>query len=270
MPAGKRLTNRSLGVLLAAGLALLALWTTSPAASQRAIANSAILAAGTTAIALPLGTLLAVLIARFDLPGRRFAAACLGLWLFLPLYVQLTGWDAALGRLGWFTLIYRNLDLPTLAGMPAVILVHGVAAVPWVALIVGLGLLQVHPAEEEAALLVMPPLSVLRRVTLPQAAPFLVAAGIWAAVSTTTEMTVTNIYLINFGEQTYTEQFYMVASLQADPAEAALAVLPGIAGLVVLVTISLWIVVQLTSRRVRSIETPPVRFAAGNCVGEAR
>ena len=70
-------------VLLAAGLALLALWAASPTAAQRAITNSAILAAGATAIALPLGTILAILIARCDLPGRRLAGLAMLAWLWL-------------------------------------------------------------------------------------------------------------------------------------------------------------------------------------------
>ena len=98
MLAGKRLLTSSLAVPLAAVLILLALWAASPPTAQRAIYNSAILAAGATAIALPLGTLLAILIARCDLPGRQLAAAALGLLLLLPLYVQLSGWDAAFGK----------------------------------------------------------------------------------------------------------------------------------------------------------------------------
>ena len=63
--------------------------------------------------------------------------------------------------------------------MRGAIFVHGIAAVPWVALIVGIGLTQVDPAQEEAALLVLPPRGVLWRITLPQALPFVVAAAIW-------------------------------------------------------------------------------------------
>jgi iron(III) transport system permease protein len=263
MPAAKPLASRSLVVLLAAAVVLLAVWAASPAASQRALANSAILAAGATAIALPLGTILAILIARFDLPGRRLAAAALGLLLVLPLYMQLSGWDAAFGKLGWFTLMYRSVDLPVLAGMPAVIVIHGMAAVPWVALIVGLGLSQVDPVQEEAALLVMPPAGVLLNITLPQTLPFLFAAGIWAAVSTTTEMTVTNIYLINPGEWTYTEHFYMTASLQADAGEAAMSALPGMIGLAVLIVISTWIVARCAPPATGIYVGRPVRFAAG-------
>src|SRR2546423_9994903 len=114
--------------------------------------NSAILASGAVVIALPFAAVLAVLLARFDLLGRRAATAAIGVLLFLPLYVQLSGWDAALGKLGWFTLGHGSLAQPFLAGMRGAIFVHGIAAVPWVALIVGIGLLQVDPAQEEAAL----------------------------------------------------------------------------------------------------------------------
>src|SRR5438477_6161216 len=170
------------------------------------VINSAILAVGSVSIALPLGTLLAILLARFDVPGRRIAAAAVGVLLFLPLYVQLSAWDAALGKLGWFTLAHGSLAHPLLAGMRGAIFVHGVAAIPWVTLLVGIGLLQVDPAQEEAALLIAPPRVVLWRITLPQALPFILAAAIWVVVSTTSEMTVTNIYLVNPREWTYTER----------------------------------------------------------------
>jgi iron(III) transport system permease protein len=250
-------------VLLAAAIVLLAVWAVSPTASRQALANSAILAAGATAIALPLGTLLAVLLARFDLPGRRLAAAALGLLLFLPLYVQLSGWDAALGKLGWITLLFGRIDQPLLVGMRGTVIVHGLAAVPWVALIVGLGLSQVDPAQEEAALLVMSPLDVLLRITLRQSLPFLAAAAIVTVVSTTSEMTVTNIFLINAHEQTLTEQFYMIFSLQGEAGEAALGALPGIVALGAMIAVTLWMVAQ-TAGQARAVSPrPPLTFAAG-------
>src|SRR5687768_7477756 len=178
--------------------------------------NSAILAAGATAIALPLGTLLAVLIVKLALPGRWLAAAAVGLLLFLPIWVQLSGWDAALGKLGWFTLAFGSGPRPLLEGIPGAIFVHGVAAIPWVALIVGLGLAQVDRAQEEAALLDCSPLAVILSITLPQSWSFLAAAAVWVAVSTATEMTVTNIYVVDPAQWTFTEQFYMNYSTAAD------------------------------------------------------
>jgi iron(III) transport system permease protein len=218
-----------------------------------------VLAAGATAIALPLGTLLAVLVSRFDLPGRRWFAAALGLLLFLPLYVQLSGWDAALGKLGWYTILFGSIGSEWLAGMRGAIFVHGLAAVPWVALLVGVGLLAVDPAQEEAALLVAPPGVVLLRITLPQVAPFVFAAAIWTAVSTTAEMTVTNIYLVD----TYTEAFYNVFALSADVQAAARAALPGVASLAVVLLLTLAMVAQVAHRRTLAALSRPVAFCAG-------
>jgi iron(III) transport system permease protein len=203
--------------------------------------NSAILAAGATAIAIPLGTLLAAILSRFAIPGRRVAVACLGLLLFLPLFIQLSGWDAMLGIQGWQTLVFGSVAEPVFRGMRGAIVVHALAAVPWVALIAGIGLAQVDPGQEEAALLDAPPLVVLWRITLPQIAPFLVAAGVWTVVSTTAEMTVTNIYLV----PTYTEEFYNTFSLSADAGEAAVSVLPGVASLAVLIVAVLAIFTRL-------------------------
>lgn len=211
-----------------------------------AIINSCWLAAGSALLALPCGTLLALLLARYEVVGRRAAVACLGLLLLLPLYVQLAGWDACFGKVGWFSLAFGSLATPWLDGMRGAVFVHGLAAIPWVALLVGIGLMQVDPAQEEAALLVAPPSVVLCRVTLPHAWPFVVAAAIAVVVSTTAEMTVTNIYLMNPGQRTMTEQFYMTFALSADAGEATMAVLPGIIGLTAVVALALWSVTRLT------------------------
>src|SRR5687768_14990676 len=134
LPQHVRLLIASLPLAALAGYAFLC-----PPTTKQAVLNSAVLAAGACAIATPLGLLIALLIGRFDLPGRRIAAACLGVLLFLPLYVQLCGWDAAFGKLGWFSLAFGSLADPFLAGMRGAMVVHGLAAVPWVALIIGLG-----------------------------------------------------------------------------------------------------------------------------------
>ncbi len=211
--------------------------------------NSAILAGGATVIALPLGTLLALTIGRLRLAGWRIAAMLVGMLLFLPLYVQLSGWDAALGKLGWFTLAFGTGPRPWLDGMFGAIFVHGVAAIPWVALIVGLGLTQVDSRQEEAALLDTSPLTVLWLITLPQCAGFIAAAVLWVVVSTATEMTVTNVYVIDENQRTFTEQFYMNFSLAADATEATLGVLPGLVGLAVVIVAALVVLARLTSRR---------------------
>src|SRR5262245_6954171 len=152
MPIRQQLRS-SARLVLAAAVALAVIYVLSPKAAQRLLASSALLAGGATAIALPVGACLAVLLVKLELPGRRLATAALGVLLFLPLLVQLSGWDAALGKLGWLTLAFGSAAQPWLDGMRGAIFVHGLAAIPWVALIVGLGLAQVDGRQEEAGLL---------------------------------------------------------------------------------------------------------------------
>jgi len=219
---------------------------------MNSIINSIVLAAGASAIALPVGIVLAVLITRFDVPGRRLAIACLGVLLFLPLYVQLSAWDAALGKLGWLTLALGSLAEPILSGMRGAIFVHVVAAIPWVALIVGIGLSQVDPAQEEAALLVAHPRVVFWRITLPQTLPFIAAAALWTIVGTIAEMTVTNIYLINPSEWTLTERFYMSWSLNLSPISRIDLIL-ALVGLSLTAAAGLWVI----GRSLRNVTESP-------------
>ena len=55
-------------------------------------------------MSVPLGTLLAWLLVRTDLLGRRLWLALLGLMLFVPLYLQAAAWQAGFGLQGWYTL----------------------------------------------------------------------------------------------------------------------------------------------------------------------
>jgi iron(III) transport system permease protein len=77
-------------------------------------------------------------------------------------------------------------------------------------------------------------------------------------------MTVTNIFLINPGERTYTEQFYMTFSLSAEPGEATLAVLPGTLGLTILIAAALWMISRIHGRALRHRSQQAVTFFAGN------
>lgn len=49
--------------------------------------NTLLLTGVTCAISLPLGSVLAYLLVRTDLPGRRIGMVILGLMLFVPLYL---------------------------------------------------------------------------------------------------------------------------------------------------------------------------------------
>ena len=225
--------------------------------------NTILLATGVVGLALPLGTLLAILLARTDLPGRRVATALLLFLLFLPLYVQVAGWESAFGKLGWLT---RFTQAPLLEGMGAVIFIHAMAGLPWIFLIAMVGLRLARRAEEEAALLDASAPRVVAGVVLPQLTPYLLAASLLVAVSAASEMTVTNIYLIEPGEYTLAEQIYM--AIQAMPlGEAVRQSSISIAATAVIVIASLLAgscLIPLGERMSES-QRPPLMYRLGDC-----
>ena len=174
--------------------------------------NTLLLVVACCGLSVPLGTVLAVLLVRSDLPWRRLLVLGLACLLFLPLYLQAAAWDAGFGRMGWLTLASEVLDRPWLIGWRATVWIHSVAAIPWVVLIVGIGLRYVEPELEEEALLCGTPFQVLANVTLRRATPAIGVAALWVAVWTAGEMTVTDIY----GIRTYAEELYTGFALADD------------------------------------------------------
>ena len=170
--------------------------------------NTAWLVVGVEMLAMPLGVLLAVLVAKTDLPGRNWAAMLLVVLMFVPLYVVAGAWDAGYGIQGWHTLS-TNLQLarePWLVGWRGAIWIHAMAAVPWVALIVAAGLRTVEAELEEDALLEIPAWQVLWRVSLRRSAVALVVAAAWVAMAVSGEITVTDLFQVRtFAEEVYTE-----------------------------------------------------------------
>lgn len=200
--------------------------------------NTLLLCGATCAISLPLGSALAWLLTRTDLPGRRIGMLLLGLMLFVPLYLQAAAWHAGFGVQGWFT---SAVALPAwlqqwtlLEGWRAAIWIHSMAAVPWVALIVGLGLGMVEPELEEQALLDGSPGQVFFRVTLRTALPAVGVAAVWVAVVTAGEITVTDLFQV----QTYARELLVRLAVGQPPEEAVVGMGPGwamTAGLIVAV-----------------------------------
>lgn len=184
--------------------------------------NTLSLAGETCAIALPLGTALAWLLVRTDLPGRRIGLALTGLLLFVPLYLQAAAWQAGFGLQGWYTLIYQAPAW--LQGWTGAIWVHAMAALPWVVLIVGAGFWLVEPELEEQALLDGSLGQVFFRVTFPRTAAAIGIAGLWVLIVTAGEMTVTDL----FDVRTYAEELYTQFAVTPDPEQASLTVLPGV------------------------------------------
>jgi iron(III) transport system permease protein len=191
-------------LLLTSGLCLFAAVVLANAQERSLLWSSLRLVLFVECLTLPISFLLAFFLARTDGSTRRVIWWLLTSLLFMPLYLQLTGWDAALGKLGWWTLWCGRSVPPLLQGFRAVVLLHTIYAIPWASLLMAAQFRVGQRVWEEQALLEGTPHQVFRRITWPQCRGGVWLAAVWIMLLTIGEMTVTNIYLV----RTYTENVY--------------------------------------------------------------
>lgn len=174
--------------------------------------NTLWLSLGALLLSLPLGTLVAFLLARSDLPFKRTAWLLLVMLLFLPLYLQAAAWRAGFGQQGWYALVPMSAEATAVRSWGAAIWIHSVWSLPWVALIVAGVLRMCEPELEEEALLDASASRVFWSVTLRRSLPGIVVAGVWVVLITAGEMTVTDLYQI----RTLAEELYTGFALSID------------------------------------------------------
>ena len=206
----------------------------------------------TLAISVPLGTALAWLLLRSDLPGRRAALWVIGLMIFVPLYLQASAWQAGFGQEGWYS--HGDSGRPWLSGWYAALWVQTLAAIPWIVLIAGLGMRTVEPALEEQALLDGTPWQAFWRVTMPASLPALGLAATWVAMLTAGEMTVTSIFFV----RTYSEEVFNQIAMHDENWDAATSLAPGIVGTMVLLALAIYFCFRL-ARPDRPLNLRPSR-----------
>ncbi len=226
------------------------------------VLNTLALIAGTLAVALPLGTILAVALFRTDLPGRQFLASLLFVMIFVPLPVHVSVWQATLGPGSWLPVFFWSLrpSQPWTEGLLPAIWVHAIAAVPWVVLIVGQTLLWAERELEEEAWLSVPAWRVMWHVTLPRCRAALLLAGLWVAVQVAGEIAVTDMFQV----RTYAEETYRVFS-EGDEnalAQAVLLSLPATLLLTLLLAVAIpWL--ARSAPPVQRLVKPVLRFPLG-------
>jgi iron(III) transport system permease protein len=191
--------------------------------------NTALLVGATLALAVPLGSGAAVLLYRTDLPCRGALRFGVLLTLFVPLPLFVSAWQV-LAADGWLTPAAAAWT-PGGQGLGPAVALHALAGLPWVIVLVGLGLTWVERELEEDALTVVGPWRVLRRVTLPRTGAAVAAAALWVGLQTAAEITVTDVMQVRtFAEEVYTQLVAPEAGAGADPVARAVAVtLPGVA-----------------------------------------
>jgi iron(III) transport system permease protein len=170
--------------------------------------NTLALVAGTLLLSMPLGTLGAILLFRTDLPLRQFWIVICLLILFVPLPLLLSAWQALLGSDGYFPVLGWEINTTRnwSVGLLPAIWVHSLAGLPWVILIIGNGLTWVEKELEEEAFLFSPPWQVVSLITLPRCWASLLAAALWLAFTTFSEITVTYfLQVTTFAEEIQTQ-----------------------------------------------------------------
>jgi iron(III) transport system permease protein len=147
-----------------------------------AFGTSLLLAAAITLIAVPLGAMLAFLMMRTDVPGRRWLQPLILLPIFLPAVVLAFGYVEALGPAGILTTAFRERVgvVPwNVYSLTFLITIAGLTHVPYVYLYVAATLRRLGADREEAACSAgAGPWRVAFGVSLPLTMP-----AIWAAAA---------------------------------------------------------------------------------------
>ncbi len=140
--------------------------------------------------------------------GNLTLAATIGL-LVIPVFLHVSTWDAAFGKLGWLTSTEGQVLTPLVSGWTAAVWIHAVAAAPQIAMILLLGILTGQRVFEDQALLETSRWGVFWNVTVKRLWPLVVLSVLWTTIVCAREIAATDLYQIG----TLAEQIYLGYSL---------------------------------------------------------
>lgn len=150
-----------------------------------ALRTTVVLSVGMVVIAVPLGSLLAFLMVRTDLPGRRWIEPAIFLPLFMSPMVLAFGYIVSIGPSGFWSVWWERLfgaPFWNVYSMPMLILVVGLSHVTHVYIYVATALRTVPSDLEEAARVAGgSPLTVATKITLPLVWPSIAVSAVLVA-----------------------------------------------------------------------------------------
>ncbi len=149
----------------------------------RLLANSLMVAAGASVLAVAIGVPFGFLSERTNLPGRRFLGVLQLVPLLIPPHLHAIVWSRLLAENGPINAFWEptlGLEAAPLGvfNRPGVVFVLGLAYFPIVTLLTKAGLRTLDPSLEEASLLRQGPLRTITGVALPLVAPHILAGAI--------------------------------------------------------------------------------------------
>lgn len=182
-----------------------------PAFLQAAL-NSLLLALASSLLALVLGLPAAMALARRQFPGRQLILGALMSPLFVPLILSALAILSTYSTWGWSDPVLR------------IFLAHTAIILPYVLRTLSASLLAFDPRQELAARnLGAGPLQTFVLITLPQIAPGLFAATLFAFIISFDDVGL-SLFLTGTGFTTLPVQLFSYASYNNDPSIAAVSV----------------------------------------------
>ncbi len=192
------------------------------ARQRQLLANTALLGAGTALLATVIGSALGFALARVALPRKGLLRLALATPVLLPPYIVGLAWTYVGGANGWLTsVVGADLVSGWTYSLPAVIVVLSLVFYPVSMLATEAAMRGIDGRLEEAALVVASPGRVLRRITLPLAAPAVLSAALIIFVLAVSEFGVPGLLQVRVYT---TEVFTAFAALYDFPRAILLAV----------------------------------------------
>lgn len=185
--------------------------------------NTALLGLGTALLASALGVPLGIALARITLPHKSLLRLALAAPVLLPPYVAGLAWTYFGSSHGWVTaLTGRDLLSAWTYSLPAAIVVLSAVFYPVSMLATEVAMRGIDGRLEEAALMVAPPGRAFRRITLPLAAPGVVAAALMTFVLAVSEFGVPGLLQV----RVYTTEVFTAFAALYDFSRALVLTLP--------------------------------------------
>jgi iron(III) transport system permease protein len=152
----------------------------------QSLTTTAIYGVVSTFLGVTIGTTLALLLSRTDIPGRKLFSNLILIPFFVSPLVLAVSWNVIFGPQGYFTIVIRNLGLPTwdLFTLPGMIIVTAMYTAPFTYLYcMGSLALSDSSLEDAARIAGANPFTTLWKVTLPLLRPAITFSALFTLVS---------------------------------------------------------------------------------------
>jgi iron(III) transport system permease protein len=185
------------------------------------LSNTTLLGVGAAALSTAIGVPLGITLARVQMKRKHAIRVMLAAPMLLPPYVVALAWTY-FGAAILTAFADRDVVSSWIYSLPAAIVVLSLVFYPLSMLASEAGLRRIDGRLEEAALVVAPPRAVLRRITVPLAAPTIVAAALVVFVLAVSEFGVPGLLRV----RVYTTEVFTAFAALYDFSRALVLAIP--------------------------------------------